>query len=94
MLVRIGEFQAVVGQGDALHQFLLSLTDYIRGSAGCLAYEVLRKQDDSEAFVVIERWDSEAAHRASVQGFPQEDMQAAMSLFAGAPKGAYYVAEQ
>lgn len=90
MVVRIGEFQAAVGQGDALHQFLQSLTGYITGSSGCLAYEVLRKQDDSDAFVVIERWDSEAAHRGSVQGFPKEEMQAAMSLLAVPPTGAYY----
>ncbi|QYJ86269.1 antibiotic biosynthesis monooxygenase [Shewanella mesophila] len=93
MLVRIGEFQAAVGQGDALHQFLLSLTDYIKGSSGCLAYEVLRQSDDSQAFVVIERWASQADHQASVAGFPVADMQAAMSLFAAPPTGRYYQAD-
>ncbi|RTR27683.1 putative quinol monooxygenase [Shewanella atlantica] len=92
MIVRIGEFQAAEGQGDALHQFLISLTAYITGSKGCISYEVLSRQDEPMQFAVIERWVSIEDHRASVEHFPQDEMQAAMSLFAAAPTGRYYQA--
>ncbi|GIU17133.1 hypothetical protein TUM4644_02030 [Shewanella colwelliana] len=90
MVIRIGEFRAAEGEGQALHQFLLSLAPYITASKGCLAYEVLRQQDNNDLFAVIERWQSIEDHRASVNGFPVDEMQAAMSLFASPPKGTYY----
>ncbi len=92
MIVRIGEFQAAEGQGEVLHHFLISLTEYITDSKGCISYEVLSKQDEPMQFAVIERWVSIEAHRASVEHFPKDKMLSAMSLFAVAPTGQYYQA--
>lgn len=90
MIIRIGEFQAAKGQAESLYQFLLSLGFYIQSSKGCSSYQVLRKEDEADLFVVIERWNSIEDHKLSVKGFPSEQMQAAMSLFGASPKGAYY----
>ncbi|MCZ4338370.1 putative quinol monooxygenase [Shewanella colwelliana] len=49
-----------------MHQLLLSLAPYITASKGCLAYEVLRQQDNNDLFAVIERWQSIEEHRLMV----------------------------
>ena len=90
-ITRINEFCAAPQQEQALHQFLLSLMPYIRGSEGCLSCEVLQHQDNADTFVVIEKWQSVQAHQQSIAGFPKDDMQAAMSLCAAPPSGAYYI---
>jgi hypothetical protein len=40
--------------------------------------------------MIIERWDCIESHQLAITHYPQEDMQAAMSLFGAAPKGGYY----
>ncbi|QDU47937.1 putative quinol monooxygenase [Gimesia panareensis] len=89
-IVRINQFQAAAGKEDELFHFLKSLNSYITSSKGCLSYEVLQNIDDAADFTVIEKWESVEAHQDSVSNFPQEDMEAAMSLFGGAPSGQYY----
>ncbi|AQS40573.1 hypothetical protein Sps_05510 [Shewanella psychrophila] len=91
MIVRIGEFQAAEGKSEELYLFLQSLSSYIIQSKGCVSYDLLRKQDSPESFAVIERWLSVEAHQASVDNFPKDQMQAAMPLFGGVPKGNYYL---
>ncbi|QFU24982.1 antibiotic biosynthesis monooxygenase [Shewanella eurypsychrophilus] len=91
MIVRIGEFQAAEGKSEELYEFLQSLSAYITQSKGCVSYDVLRKHEAVKEFAVIERWLSVEDHRASVDSFPKEQMQAAMTLFSGAPKGSYYL---
>jgi heme oxygenase (mycobilin-producing) len=93
LLTRINEFQAAPGKAEELYIFLQSLVPFISSSVGCSGCEVLRNCDQADAFVVIERWDSKAAHQASLAGFPKEDMQAAMALFGAAPKGNYFQAD-
>ncbi|KIO37082.1 MULTISPECIES: putative quinol monooxygenase [unclassified Shewanella] len=90
MIVRIGEFQAAPGQAEALKSFLLSLSEYICASPGCLSYEVLCPLDEAGRLLVIERWESAEHHRASVQAYPKDKMQDAMLLFAAPPTGGYY----
>ncbi|WNO10016.1 antibiotic biosynthesis monooxygenase family protein [Teredinibacter sp. KSP-S5-2] len=89
-ITRINEFTAADGKSEELYEFLQSLIPFISGSEGCLGCEVLRKLGAEKEFVVIEKWDSEAAHKKSVANFPKEDMQAAMVLFGAPPVGAYY----
>ena len=90
-ILRINEFQAVPGEAEALGSFLAELQAYIAASAGCNSCEVLVQPDADGMFVVLERWESEVAHKASLAGFPMERMQSAMALFGTPPKGAYYV---
>lgn len=91
MITRINEFQAIEGEAVALGKFLSELQQYISGCFGCESCLVLQQPDNICAYAVIERWESEAAHKASLAGFPVEKMQAAMPLFGAPPRGAYYV---
>jgi len=92
ILTRINEFEAVKGKEEELHNFLKSLVPYISSSAGCHSCEVLKNKDDNGKFVVVEKWDCIESHKKSIENFPKEEMQAAMSLFGVLPKGAYYIA--
>lgn len=89
-VTRINEFTAAEGKEVELLAFLKSLSTYISSSEGCLSYEVLQQQDSPSNFAVIEKWESTELHKKSVNNFPKEEMQAAMSLFAAPPKGNYY----
>ncbi len=89
-VTRINEFQASEGKSGDLHDFLKSLLPYINSSQGCISCEVLQNNDDSSIFAVIEKWESIEDHKKSIEGFPAEDMQSAMSLFSSPPKGTYY----
>jgi hypothetical protein len=40
--------------------------------------------------MMIERWDEIESHQLAITDYPQEKMQAALSLFGAAPKGTYY----
>jgi len=91
-VTRINEFQAAEGKAEELFEFLKSLLPYITSSEGCESCEVLRNKDAQESFVVIEKWNSVESHQKSIESFPKEDMQAAMSLFGAPPKGGYYYA--
>lgn len=88
-VTRINEFQASEGNSAELHGFLKSLMPYINSSQGCISCEVLQNIEDTTIFFVIEKWDSIEDHKKSIEGFPAEDMQSAMSLFASPPKGSY-----
>ncbi len=90
-VTRISNFEARAGMADKLHAFLLSIMPAIKGSAGCEALQLLRNQQNMQAFVVIETWASVEAHRASLKSVPPEQLGEAMLLLAGPPSGAYYV---
>ncbi|MGB0386649.1 MAG: putative quinol monooxygenase [Ardenticatenaceae bacterium] len=89
-ITRINECQAAEGKAEELFEFLNSLVPYISSSEGCLGCEVLRNSESQGSFVVIEKWASIECHKKSIDNFPREEMQAAMSLFGAPPKGAYY----
>lgn len=89
-VIRITEFQAAKDSAETLYDFLISLIPYISSSQGCVSCEVLRKVDESDKFVVIEKWNSIDEHKASVENYPKEEMQAAMKLIAAPPSGTYY----
>ena len=89
-ITRINEFQAAEDKAEELFEFLNSLTPYISSSDGCLSCEVLRSTEDQGSFVVLEKWESIEFHKKSIDKFPKEKMQAAMSLFGAPPKGGYY----
>lgn len=89
-ITRINEFIAADGKARELHDFLQSLKPYISSSEGCSSCEVLRNSELEGSFVVIEKWASFGLHKKSVDDFPKEAMQAAMSLLGAPPKGVYY----
>lgn len=91
-ITRINEFKSTAGKADELLIFLRSLVPYISSSEGCVSCEVLQGHDDNDCFVVIEKWDSIAAHSLSIENFPKKDMHAAMALFEIPPQGRFYKA--
>ena len=89
-ITRINTFQAAEGKGEDLYHFLKSLAPYITSCDGCISCEVLRNNESSEHFVIIEKWVSVDAHKTSIAHYPKEEMQAAMPLFGAPPEGMYY----
>ncbi len=89
-ITHISEFQAAEGKTDDLFDFLKSLVPYISSSEGCTSVEILRNKEVTDCFVSIEKWESVELHKKSINNFPKEQMQAAMSLFAVPPIGNYY----
>lgn len=89
-IVRVNEFTAAAGKAVELFSFLQTLVPYIQGAEGCLSCELLKHHEQPDAFMIIERWDSIEHHQLAITNYPQEDMQAAMSLFGAPPKGNYY----
>lgn len=91
MITRVNRFRALDDKTEQMFEFLQSLVPYISGCDGCISCELLRQQDDPSRMLVIERWQDEASHAASLAGFPQDKMQTAMDLFAEPPEGAFYI---
>ena len=60
----IGKIDAVPGERDALAEILLN---GLRDMPGCVSYVVARDSADADALWVTEVWESEAAHRASLE---------------------------
>jgi quinol monooxygenase YgiN len=89
-ITRINEFQSAPNKEEELYVFLKSLIPYIASSEGSISCEVLRHNENTNTFLVIEKWQSIESHKKSVGEFPKEQMQAAMSLFGCPPKGGYY----
>lgn len=91
-VVRVNEFTAAAGKAQQLAEFLQGLVPYISGAKGCQSCELLIDPSRAEHFLIIESWDCVESHQLAITNYPQEDMQAAMPLFAEPPKGNYYQA--
>lgn len=89
-VVRINEFSAAPGQAQALRQFLSSVIGVIEQAEGCRGCELLADPQDASRFVIVERWDSVAAHQAAASKIPPEQMAAFKPLIADPPTGRYY----
>ncbi len=92
-IVRINNFEAKAGDGDALFEKLKALTPMISGFEGCTSCRVVRGQDNANQIVTIEGWENVEAHKASLTSVPPETFAPVMALLAGAPSGAYYTDE-
>ena len=90
VVTRINEFVAADGKSKELDEFLSSLIPFISGSEGWISCQVLTGLEDSQKFIVVEQWQSVEDHKKSLEKFPKDEMQAAMSLFGAPPKGDYY----
>jgi len=91
-VTRINSFEAEEGMASNLHAFLLSIVPLIEQSPGCQSCQVLRNQERGNEFVIIEVWDSVAAHQASAQNIPPEKLGVLMLMLASPPSGSYYAA--
>jgi quinol monooxygenase YgiN len=89
-ITRINEFRAKDGSADALRSFLARLIPTITAIAGCQSCQLLQQHDEPTRFIVLEVWESIAAHQASVKDIPPESLAEVMTLLDGRPVGAYY----
>lgn len=89
-ITRINQFQAADDKAQELWELLQEIVPYIQSSQGCLSCQLLKKQDKTGEFVVLEQWQSIEAHQQSIALFPKEKMQAAMPLLQVPPSGDYY----
>ena len=85
-----GRLGAKSGERDALVAILIRPSAEL-AEVGCLLYEVGVSDDDPDGVHVIELWESQAAHRASLE---LESVRAAigeaMPLLDGAPTGGQF----
>lgn len=87
----IGYSQAKPEEVESLRHFLLTIVlPAVRGSEGNESCQMWQSQDDPTQFVVMEVWESVAAHRASIKNITQEEINEYMKLVAAAPRGSYY----
>jgi len=91
-ITRINEFVAAAGQADALHTFLSQVIEVVSKAPGALACQLLRQHDDPNRLVIIEQWQSIAAHQAAAKLIPADEIAKVMPLLAQSPKGSYYQA--
>jgi quinol monooxygenase YgiN len=89
-IYRIGETQAKPEAVEELRDFLKSIMPGIKASAGCQAVQLYQSQDDPTKFTMIEVWDSQESHQASVKEIPPELIARIRPLLASSPNGAYF----
>lgn len=89
-ITRINDFRASPGQETALREFLASIIGLVKGAPGCQGCELLADSEDTAHLVVLETWDSVAAHQASVSRIPPGKIDEVRGLIAQPPKGRYY----
>lgn len=71
-ITRVNEFIAQEGKTDALGDYLASSVPLIEAADGCLYCHLLRGIDNPARFLIIETWESIAAHQLSVQGIDRK----------------------
>ena len=89
-IVRINEFQAQEGQGDALRDLIGSFVPFIEGSEGCISCQLLQHIEEPTRIVVVETWESTEAHQASLKNIPPGVFEQARTLLAAPPTGGYF----
>lgn len=91
-ITRINRFFAKPHLAEDLHEFLNSVLPTLRKASGCQSAQLLRGKDDPHEFVLIEQWDSVAAHKSGAQIIPPDQFDVVLPMLAKPPTGSYYVA--
>ena len=89
-ITRINHFEAKPGSAAELRAFLTSVVGVIQSTAGCRSVRLLEALDAPQRLVIVEVWDSVAAHQAAAGAIPAAQLEMAMALFAAPPRGEYY----
>lgn len=66
-ITRVNELQAREGCSDELRKYLESILPEIESSEGCLYAHLLQGHDDPGRILIIETWESIAAHQLAIQ---------------------------
>ena len=88
MYAMTGKLTAQAEQRGALEAILLRAADLVGGMAGCRLYAVAEEADAPDSVWVLELWDDQAAHDASLQDAGVRALiTEAMPLLSGVPQG-------
>jgi heme oxygenase (mycobilin-producing) len=87
---RIGEVQASTGSEDELREFMVSIMPLIKNSEGCISCHFYQDQDNPSRFIMVELWESAAAHQASIKNIPPEKLDEIRPLLGAPPSGSYF----
>ena len=89
-ITRINQFQARDGQGNELHQLISSAKPHVGLVGGLISYQILQGMADPDHIVVVEVWESVAAHQRSAAKIPVHVLEKARTLLVTPPSGAYF----
>ena len=89
-ITRVNEFVAQAGKAEALGRYLASIVPLIEAADDCLYCQLLRGFDNPSRFLVIETWESIAAHQLSVQGIDRKEFLREMASLAEPPRAEYF----
>ena len=92
-ITRVNEFIALEGKAEAMGDYLASIVPVIEAAEGCLYAQLLRGVDNPARFLVIETWESIAAHQLSVDGIDRKAFFRAMEMLAENPQAEYFRSE-
>lgn len=90
-VTRINEFRAKDGEDVSLYALLASVIPIIAATEGCRSCQLLHNLDDPARLIIIETWDSVAAHQEVVKKIPPQHLEKAHELLACPPRGTYYI---
>lgn len=89
-ITRVNEIRARSGRSDELRDYLRSILPAIESSEGCLYCHLLQGHDDPERFLIIETWESIAAHQLAIQDIDRDEFLATMRALAHPPHAGYF----
>lgn len=91
-VTRINHFSAKPDQADGLAAFLNEVIRVVRTADGCVSCRLLRDQAQPTEFVILEEWESVAAHQKAASLIPKERINSVMQYLASPPRGQYFSA--
>jgi quinol monooxygenase YgiN len=90
-ITRLNYFTAKPEQRDGLATFLSGVIAVVRTADGCLACRLLCDTANPREFVILESWDSVAAHQKAAGMIPKEQISSVMKYLEKPPRGEYLV---
>ncbi len=89
-VTRVNEFVAREGKSAEMGEYLASIIPVIESAEGCLYAHLLCGVDNPSRFLIIETWESIAAHQLSVEGVDKKEFLRAMEMLAEKPRAEYF----
>ena len=82
----IVEAKAKLGQGKVLRRTFLALLPDTRAHKGCQSLEYVQNQDDPDALLVMQKWDTRACYETYLKWRQDRgDVEKIVALLAGPP---------
>ena len=89
-VTRINDFYAAPGKEGDLRRFLSSVIAAVKDSPGCRGCDLLLDRENPAHLVIVEAWETVAAHQAAATRIPPVKLAEVQPLLAQPPQGRYY----